>query len=166
MDETLRDLLTDLHGVKQDPRYHPERDALFHSLQVFQLARRESEDPQLWAAALLHDVGKAMVSREHEWAGARALEGIVAPRIVWLVEHHLDLLRKPKRTRRRYRGTTRLVDLERLRRWDLGGRNPRARVMDPHDAIDILMQDPAAIEDPGAGDVAGHDHALWSSTIP
>ncbi len=172
MEQTLLDLLTDLDGVQQDPRYHPERDALFHSLQVFTLARRESSDPQLWAAALLHDVGKAMVRREHERVGADALRGLVAPRIVWLVEHHLDLLRRPRRTRRRYRGMTRLLDLERLRRWDLGGRDPRARVIDPHEAIDILLQDREAIEDRGlaprpfdepyAGVAAGMNHALWS----
>ncbi|MCB9755621.1 MAG: HD domain-containing protein [Myxococcales bacterium] len=146
MELELLDLLTDLRGVMQDPRYHPERDALYHSLQTFQLAHRATDDRQLWATALLHDVGKAFAPREHERAGARALEGLVAPRVVWLVEHHLDLLRHPRRTRRRYRGDPRLRDLELLRRWDLGGRDPRARVLSPRAAIAILMRDPHSLQ--------------------
>ena len=34
--------LEPLESVKQNPRYHPEGDALFHSLQVFQLARESA----------------------------------------------------------------------------------------------------------------------------
>jgi hypothetical protein len=59
MHQDLLHLLLGLDGVRQDPRYHPEGDALFHSLQAFELARRETSDRALWAAALLHDVGKA-----------------------------------------------------------------------------------------------------------
>ena len=41
--------------------YHPEGDALYHSLQVFDLACEESPyDEDFLLAALLHDVGKAM----------------------------------------------------------------------------------------------------------
>ena len=34
-----RMLLEPLEGVKQSPKHHPEGDALYHSLQVFELAR-------------------------------------------------------------------------------------------------------------------------------
>ena len=37
--ELYRALLTPLENVKQNPAYHPEGDALYHSLQVFELAR-------------------------------------------------------------------------------------------------------------------------------
>ncbi|MEZ4306893.1 MAG: hypothetical protein R3F14_02435 [Polyangiaceae bacterium] len=50
MHDALLDLLLGLRGVRQDPRYHPEGDALFHSLQVFDAARRETPDRTLWAA--------------------------------------------------------------------------------------------------------------------
>jgi len=139
MRDELLALLLALDGVPQSPRYHPEGDALFHSLQVFDLARRDTDDPALWAAALLHDVGKAEGGGSHDETGAEMLEGLVCQRIIWLVSHHLDLLRDPRLTRRRYRGTRELDDLTHLRRWDLGGRRPDALVLSPEMAVDILL---------------------------
>lgn len=130
--------LADLEGVSQDPRYHPEGDALFHSLQVFERALADRAAPPLLAAALLHDVGKAFAGRDHAEVGASLLVGL-PERVVWLVEHHLDLLRDPRRTRGRLHGTARLRDLEHLRRWDLAGRDPRARVRSPEDAASVLL---------------------------
>ena len=92
----LFDLLTSLDGVAQPVRYHPEGDALFHSLQVFQHARSATDDRELWAAALLHDVGKSVDGHDHDTIGADLLEGLVSDRVVFLVRHHLDLLRDPK----------------------------------------------------------------------
>jgi len=142
MDEELRSLLLALDGVEQSPRYHPEGDALFHSLQVFEHARRATEERELWAAALFHDVGKALKDEgSHDEVGADLLEGLVSLRIVWLVRHHLDLLRAPRATRRRLHGTRELADLERLRRWDLAGRRRDARVLGPDEALALLADD-------------------------
>ena len=134
----LTSLLEDLDGVQQHPKYHPEGDALFHSLQVFQLAREATQDPLLWAAALLHDVGKAVDSRQHAELGAEMLTGVVNARIVWLVAHHLDLMRIPQRTRHKYAGERRLQELQLLRRVDIGGRDPDAQVMGIDSAIALL----------------------------
>jgi putative nucleotidyltransferase with HDIG domain len=128
MHDDLFELLAKLDGVQQSPRFHPEGDALFHSLQAFELARRSTPDRALWAAALLHDVGKAVTSADHDITGAEMLDGLVSPRVVWLVRHHLDLLYAPSATKRRLRGKLALRDLQRLRQWDVGGRNPRACV--------------------------------------
>lgn len=143
------DWLTALDGVPQDPKYHPEGDALFHSLQVFELALSEAADPELLAAALLHDVGKAHAGRDHDAVGADLLEGL-PERTVWLVRHHLDLLRDPRATRARWHGTPVLADLERLRRWDLGGRSRHARVREPEEAAAIVVE--ALEAGPGAGE--------------
>ena len=137
--DDLLELLLALDGVQQSPRFHPEGDALYHSLQVFDLARRETDDPALRAAALLHDVGKAVGSDAHDATGADLLDGLVSPRVVWLVRHHLDLLERPGLTKRRLRGTRALADLVRLRRWDVGGRSPTARVLSPEDAVALLF---------------------------
>jgi hypothetical protein len=139
MPDDILKLLLALSGVQQDPRYHPEGDALYHSLQAFDLARRETTDRAIWAAALLHDVGKAVSGPDHDEAGAELLDGLVSPRIVWLVRHHLDLLRVPGATKRRLRGKKALTDLQRLRRFDVGGRSPTARVLPPEIALDLLV---------------------------
>lgn len=139
MHDDLFELLLGLDGVLQSPRYHPEGDALFHSLQVFELARRESEDPELWAAALLHDVGKAIDGATHDELGADLLDGLMSDRVVWLVRHHLDLLREPARTRRQLAGTSELRDLSLLRGWDLGGRRKNASVVSADEALSFLL---------------------------
>lgn len=140
MFDELHSLLLALDGVRQSPRYHPEGDALYHSLQAFELARRDTDDRQLWAAALLHDVGKAVCSADHDEIGADLLEGLVSPRIVFLVRHHLDLLNRKSATRARMRADPRLPDLVRLRRWDAQGRSPRAEVLAPDEAICVLLE--------------------------
>ena len=135
----MRDLLESIDGVQQDPVWHPEGDALFHSLQVFQHARRESNDRELWAAALLHDVGKGL-GAHHELEGAAMLQSLMPERVVWLVEHHLDLMREPTRTRRKLRGSSRLRDLEQLRRWDVAGRDPGASVGSVAEAVQAIVE--------------------------
>ncbi len=84
-------LLLPLENVKQSPKYHPEGDALYHSLQVYDLATRELPyDEEFLLAALLHDVGKAIDPHDHVQAGLEALEGFITPRTGWLIEHHME----------------------------------------------------------------------------
>jgi hypothetical protein len=84
-------LLLPLERVKESPVYHPEGDALYHSLQVFDLAREELPyDEEFLSAALLHDVGKAIDPRDHTMAGLEALEGFITARTAWLIEHHME----------------------------------------------------------------------------
>lgn len=137
----LLSLLWDLDGIQQDHRFHPESDALFHSLQVFQTALQQSNNPILLAAALFHDVGKAYGSKDHDRVGAEMLTGVLNKKVVWLVEHHLDLLKNPTQTKNRLRyKKQQLSDLQKLRKWDLAGRNPYAAVMSPEQAISTLLK--------------------------
>jgi predicted nucleotidyltransferase len=86
-----RELLLPLAEVKQDPRWHPEGDALFHSLQVYVQARAEAPwDEEFLLAALLHDVGKGIDRTDHVAAGLEALEGLITPRTAFLIAHHMD----------------------------------------------------------------------------
>jgi predicted HD phosphohydrolase/predicted nucleotidyltransferase len=87
----FRMLLEPLEGVKQSAKYHPEGDALHHSLQVFELALAERPyDEEFLLAALLHDAGKAIDPADHVSAALQALEGSVSERTAWLIGHHME----------------------------------------------------------------------------
>lgn len=139
MYEELLGLLEALDGVEQNPRYHPEGDALFHSLQVYQHAADDDAEAPLLAAALLHDVGKAVSGPDHDAIGAAMLDGL-PERTQWCVAHHLDLLRDRRHTQRHLANTPALRDLQRLRRWDLAGRDPFARVCSPEQAVSHVLE--------------------------
>lgn len=122
----------------QAAQYHPERDALYHSLQVFECALHETQNPILLAAALFHDVGKGIDYPNHHKVGAQALADVLNNDVCWLIEHHLDLLINPAKTRKQLKGTPQLTNLEKLRRWDLAGRKTGVDVMDIQTALNIL----------------------------
>jgi len=83
-------LLLPLEKVHENRRYHPESDALYHSLQVFTLAREAAPyDEDFLLAALLHDVGKAIDRADHVPAGLEALDGFISERTAWLIQHHM-----------------------------------------------------------------------------
>lgn len=89
--QIYRMLLLPLGSVKQGRKHHPEGDALYHSLQVFELARDELPyDEEFLLAALLHDVGKGIDPLNHVTAGLEALDGFISERTAWLIEHHME----------------------------------------------------------------------------
>jgi hypothetical protein len=89
--EVYRMLLNPLENVKQSAKWHPEGDALYHSLQVFELARQvRSWDEEFLLAALLHDVGKGIDPHDHVAAGLAALEGVITERTEFLIAHHME----------------------------------------------------------------------------
>lgn len=139
--DELLPMLERLGDVSQSPRYHPEGDALFHSLQVYRHARAESADVELWAAALLHDVGKGEPAECHAQAGGQMLAPFARDRVCWCVAHHLDLMRSARRTRQWLRGEPALRDLTLLRRWDLRGREPHPQfgLPDAEEALGELL---------------------------
>lgn len=122
------------NGLRDTSGYHPERDVLYHSLQVYMWAKRAGADLELRTAALLHNVGKALSFREHASLGADLVDGHFSPRVVDLVDHHLDLLIAPYRTRAERLGTPLLADLEDRRAWDLAGRSKTVKVP-THDQV-------------------------------
>jgi len=138
--EYLLDLLMDIDGIHQSPKYHPEIDTLYHSLQVFQLAVNDTNDPFMRSAALFHDIGKSIDMKHHAAIGADMLRGILCEPIPWLIEHHLDLLLHSKRIRKKFKNTLKLNQLESLRRWDLQGRKTQVEVISPTLAIKIISQ--------------------------
>lgn len=120
-------LLVPLERVKENPKTRPEGDVLYHSLQVFELARQQLPyDEEFLLAALLHDVGKAIDPDDHIAAGLEALDGYITPRTQWLIEHHTDALglldgSLGARSRRRLETNESFEELEMLARCDRGG---------------------------------------------
>jgi hypothetical protein len=141
-----RALLAPLETVKLDPQRHPEGDALYHSLQVFELARQERPyDEELQLAALLHDVGKAIDPRDHVAAALDALDGHITERTGWLIAHHAEAaaLREQTlgaRARKRLEAHVDYDDLVLLCDCDRRGRERGVPVCDVEDALDHLRR--------------------------
>lgn len=140
------ELLFPLAEVKQDPQAHPEGDALYHSLQVFQLVgERLPYDEELLTAALLHDVGQAIDRREHLSATLSALADIVTERTLWFVENMpiaQSLARGTLgiRARNRLEATEDFEELTILAKSDVAGRKRGVVVPDVEDAINMLRE--------------------------
>jgi predicted nucleotidyltransferase len=139
-------LLLPLEQVKENRKHHPEGDALYHSLQVFELARQELPyDEEFLLAALLHDVGKGIDRRDHIAAGLEALDGYITPRTAWLIEHHVEgqALRDGTigaRSRRRLAASDDYEELQLLVECDRNGRSRGVAVPDVTEALEYLRE--------------------------
>ena len=139
-------LLLPLERVMQSRKAHPEGDVLYHSLQVFDLARQELPyDEEFLLAALLHDVGKAIDRRNHVAAALEALEGSISPRTAWLIEHHVEAASWREgtlgaRLRRRLEASEDFDELMLLAQCDRRGRAVGVEVPDVPDALAYIRQ--------------------------
>jgi len=139
-------LLLPLEEVKQSPKHHPEGDALYHSLQVFDLACDELPyDEDFLLAALLHDVGKAIDPQDHVAAGLEALDGLISERTAWLIEHHMlahQLLDGTlgARAKRRLKESPDYEELVLLSQCDRAGRSRGVEVPELEEAIEYLRE--------------------------
>jgi hypothetical protein len=144
--QAYQSLLLPLENVKQNLKYHPEGDALYHSLQVFDHARDAlAYDEEFLLAALLHDVGKAIDPHDHVAAGLEALDGFITERTKWFIEHHMDAQQDldgtlGARARRRLKESPDYDDLLTLARCDRAGRQPGAQVPELEEALDYLRE--------------------------
>jgi HD domain len=144
--QLYRMLLLPLEDVRQPPEYHPEGDALYHSLQVFELARDQRPyDEEFLLAALLHDIGKGLDPTDHVAAGLAALEGVITERTRFFIEHHMeahDYLtgELPSKKRRELESSPDFDDLMLLRRLDDEGRVPGVQVGTVDEALDFLRE--------------------------
>jgi hypothetical protein len=149
-------LLKPLETVKQNPKYHPEGDVLYHLLQVYQLALDERPyDEEFLLAALLHDVGKGIDPFDHVTAGLEALEGLITPRTQFLIENHMLALEYKngtlgQRQRVRLEASEDFEDLMLLRELDTAGRVPGAIVGTIEEAMNYLRD--LAESNDGEGD--------------
>ncbi len=139
-------LLLPLEQVRQPRHLHPEGDALYHSLQVFMLAREALPfDEEFLLAALLHDVGKAIDPQDPIAAGLEALTGQITPRTQWLISHleQAHELREGTlgpRARRRLEQSEHFEELTLLAQCDRQGRAVGVRVPEVSEALHYLRE--------------------------
>ena len=142
--DLYRLMLQPLEGVKQSAKHHPEGDALYHSLQVFELARAERPyDEEFLLAALLHDVGKAIDPSDHVGAALEALEGTITDRTALLIGHHMEAHAYREgtlgaRAAARLRALEDFEDLMELRELDRRGRVAGAPVCELAEALEYI----------------------------
>lgn len=142
--QVYRSLLLPLEAVEQSKKYHPEGDVLYHSLQVFELARDELPyDEEFLLAALLHDVGKGIDPDDHVAAALDALSDVITPRTAWFIEHHMEAHQIADgtigfRARQRLRESPDFDELMLLQRCDHEGRVRGMPVMEVDEALDFL----------------------------
>lgn len=156
-------LLYPLENVRLPRRIHPEGDALYHSLQVFESARAEMPyDEDFLLAALLHAVGEALDRREPVEAGLAALASRISDRTAWLIAH-LDEAQRcldatiGSRARRRLEQHESFPDLLALARCDRRGRQAGVEVPTVQEALDYLRTLAGACE----GDEAAEGESWW-----
>jgi len=144
--QLFRMLLLPLENVKQNPKWHPEGDVLYHLLQVFELAREAQPwDEEFILAALLHDVGKGIDRYDHVNAAMQALDGLITPRTAFLIENHM-LAQEYKagtlgfKARKRLEESEDFEDLMLLRELDNAGRVSGATVPTVDEALEFLRQ--------------------------
>jgi hypothetical protein len=144
--QVYRMLLIPLEAIEQSRQHHPEGDALYHSLQVFELARDELPyDEEFLLAALLHDVGKGIDPYNHVAAGLEALAGFITDRTAWLIANHMDAHRLLEgsigvRARRRLQRSDDYDELLRLARCDRDGRVPGGAAPELDEALEYVRE--------------------------
>jgi hypothetical protein len=144
--QVYRMLLLPLEEVRQSPRHHPEGDVLYHSLQVFELARDERPyDEEFLLAALLHDIGKGLDPADHVGAALSALDGLLTERTRFFIEHHMHAHdyragKLPGKLRRELEASPDFDDLMLLRQLDDAGRVAGAVVGTVDEALDYLKE--------------------------
>jgi hypothetical protein len=142
----FRIFLMALEAVRQPPEYHPEGDALFHALQVFELARdARPYDEEFLLAALLHDIGKAIDPADHVAAGLQALDGLITDRTRFLIQNHMLAYdyrtgTLPAKQRQRLKASEDFDDLLLLSELDQAGRVPGAVVGTVDEALEYLRE--------------------------
>ena len=137
----LEILLNRLDGLHLPTKQHPEGDALYHSLQVFELAAEDRPwDEEFQMAALVHDVGLAIDRRNPREATLKAIGPLLTERTCFLIEHLSDGIEylQTGKVSKSLRRSDHFDDLVQLARFDLAGRVPGAQVRTVGEALESL----------------------------
>ena len=138
-------LLRPLENIRMPAPFIQTGDALFHSLQTFEHALTNSPyDQEFLLAALLHEVGRAVDTRDAVTATLELLEGEVSERTAWLIENlpeankiHLGTI--GHRSWRRLRDNESYEDLVLLSECDRQACAAQANVRQAEEAIEYII---------------------------
>jgi putative nucleotidyltransferase with HDIG domain len=143
------DYLLSLENKKDPPENHPEDNLLSHLTQAFQIAKKESTDQELWVAALLHDIGKAIQNPDHPEVGVQLLKehGYINDKVLSLVNNHMRIRwflsgRMKKQGKiEKILNDVYLVELIHLRRIDKTSRIPNVPIsLDTDEVMHLLTK--------------------------
>lgn len=120
-----------LKYFKDKLKHHPEANVLEHSLQTYYIAKRESDDKELWVAALFHDIYKQIETLGHDKGGVEMLGsfGYNNPKVLWLIKNHVRIISFMDGSMKRLKKSKDFIahpwflTLVHLRRCDYMGRN-------------------------------------------
>ncbi len=134
-------LIEPLARVALDPDYHPEGDALYHTLQVFELGLQERPyDEEFLLACLLHDAGLAINPKHPVLSVIDAVGTLITDRTRELIElrpvasEYLRTGTCPQRLRK----SEEFEDAVLLARLDRAGRVPGTPVRALAEALDFI----------------------------
>jgi hypothetical protein len=147
---TMRMLLQALERVRLNPQRHPEGDALYHSLQVYELGLElQPYDEEFLLACLLHDVGYAIDRRDPLGAARDAIEHLITPRTWFLIENRQAAVEylMTGHIRGSLRKSEHFDDLVSLAQCDQRGRVCGAEVSTVDEALDYITGLGAAWDD-------------------
>jgi hypothetical protein len=134
-------LIEPLGRVMLDPDFHPEGDALYHTLQVFELGLHERPyDEEFLLACLLHDAGLAINPKHPVLSVIDALGTLITPRTRTLIELRpvaSEYLRTGE-CPRSLRKSEEFEDAVLLARLDRAARVPGAKVRSLAEAIELV----------------------------
>ena len=139
--DVFRMLLEPLARVRLDPLNHPEGDALYHSLQVFEHGRHARPyDEEFLLACLLHEVGRAINPRHPVLSGLDALGTLITERTRYLIEQRpvAAIYLRTGECPRSLKKSEHFEDVLLLARCDREGRVPGAQVGTLDEALDYI----------------------------
>lgn len=137
----LRMLMQRLSQVSLRRDVHPEGDALYHSLQVYELGLAERPyDEEFLLACLLHDVGMGLDRRAPVKAALEALRELVTDRVCYLIENlgTMAEAQRAGRIPRSLRRSEHYDDLALLARLEMQGRRTGVEVSELDEALDYI----------------------------
>jgi len=141
--QVVRQLMLSLEGVSLDPERHPEGDALYHSLQVYQLGIDHLPyDEEFLLACLVHNAGLVLDRRNPQRALLQTLGPLITVRTRFLLEHRpaaCDYL-ITGRLAKSIRQSEHFEELILLARCDREGRVPGREVPSLEAAMGYLQQ--------------------------